>query len=190
MGFKSIDSMKRLRELAGIEEPKDAGQLKDFEREADENDHGADETEGEHLDKEESVFQQVHDALEELLSFLQSQEGFEEKRGKEDEYSEMEHSAQELLDCMKNHLEGYDEHEDSDAGLHGEMPTGGTEPADMEDEQEEQWSVHHTGENTNKSIEQLHHELAAAKKRGDTTAIKQKEFAIRAKQKNKWGAVS
>ena len=53
----------------------------------------------------------------------------------------------------------------------------------------EKWSgnvkVKHTGQNTNKSVEELRHEAAAAKKRGDTKAVHQKDFAIRAK--TGWG---
>lgn len=55
------------------------------------------------------------------------------------------------------------------------------------EEDEEQWGVHHTGENSGKSLEQLHHELTGAKRAGNTTRIRQKEFAIRAK--SGWGKV-
>lgn len=200
----NIDGVKRLRELAGIEQPpKDAGHLEDFEREADADDQGADEPESEHLDKEESVFRGAHDALEELLSFLHSQEGFEEKRGKEGEYSEMEQNAESLLQTMKKHLEGYDDNDevdddsDNDEEMSGhdddELPKGGQlsdkwkQVAGLADEQEE-WGVHHTGQNTDQSVATLRKQASAAKKRGDTTEVRQKDFAIRAK--TGWGKVN
>jgi reverse gyrase len=49
----------------------------------------------------------------------------------------------------------------------------------------EEAKVKHTGRNTNKSVAELKHERAKAKKRGDTKAVKQKNFAIRAK--TGWG---
>lgn len=80
--------------------------------------------------------------------------------------------------------------------VHG--PLGAEEPemecSMMEDEMkeldlEEKWKngaeVKHTGENTDKSVEELRHEASAAKKRGDTKAVRQKDFAIRAK--TGWG---
>jgi hypothetical protein len=120
--FKNMDK-RRLMELAGIELPKDMGKLKDFDKldgkDSDAGLHGeqptgGDESTEEHLDKETSVFSKVHDALEELLSFLQSQEGFEEKRGKEEEYSQMEHDAEDLKNAMKKHLSGYEGNEEGE----------------------------------------------------------------------------
>ncbi len=53
----------------------------------------------------------------------------------------------------------------------------------------EKWAepaeVHHTGENTEQSVAELRKERDAAKKRGDTTTVKKKDFAIRAK--TGWG---
>lgn len=119
--FKNMDK-RRLCELAGIELPKEMGKLKDFEKLGKDSDAGlhgeqptgGDESTEEHLDKETSVFSKVHDALEELLSFLQSQEGFEEKRGKEEEYSQMEHDAEDLKNAMKKHLSGYEGNEEGE----------------------------------------------------------------------------
>lgn len=48
-------------------------------------------------------------------------------------------------------------------------------------EENEEWGVHHTGQNTNKSVAELRHELANAHKSGNTKEMRQKEFAIRAK---------
>ncbi len=60
---------------------------------------------------------------------------------------------------------------------------------DVYNEANEAWAeeakVKHTGRNTNKSVAQLKKERTSAKKRGDTKAIKQKDFAIRAK--SGWG---
>ncbi len=47
--------------------------------------------------------------------------------------------------------------------------------------------VKHTGKNTNKSVAKLKKEETKAKKRGDTKAMRQKNFAIRAK--TGWGKV-
>lgn len=116
--FKKMDK-KRLMELAGIELPKATGP----EVDSDAGLHGEHPTGGgteEHLDKETSVFNKVHDALEELLNFLQSQEGFEEKRGKEDEYSQMEQDATDLKEVMKKHLSGYEDAEGSEGEPEGE----------------------------------------------------------------------
>jgi hypothetical protein len=48
-----------------------------------------------------------------------------------------------------------------------------------------EWKVKHTGRNTNKSVAELEKERTKAKKRHDTKAVKQKNFAIRAK--TGWG---
>lgn len=48
-----------------------------------------------------------------------------------------------------------------------------------------EWKVKHTGRNTNKSVAKLEKERTKAKKRHDTKAVKQKNFAIRAK--TGWG---
>lgn len=103
--FKNMDR-KRLMELAGIELPKEASS----EVDSDAGLHGEQPTGGteEHLDKETSVFDKVHDALTELLMFLHSQENFEEKRGKESEYAQMEQDAENLKQTMKKHLSGYE----------------------------------------------------------------------------------
>lgn len=120
--FKKLDR-KRLLELAGIEPiqhgPEDR-EMNPHHQEA----PGGDETE-EHLDKETKVFQDVHDALERLLDFLHSQEDFEEKRGKEPEYEEMERDAEDLKNTMKKHLSGYEDGEGSEEGE--------GEPEDSED---------------------------------------------------------
>lgn len=119
---------RRLLELAGINPvqhgPEDRS-MSASHQEADsdaglhgEHPTGGDESTEEHLDKETSVFDKVNSALEELLDFLQGQEGFEEKRGKEDEYSQMEQDAKALKDTMKKHLSGYegDEGSEDDTG--------------------------------------------------------------------------
>ncbi len=51
--------------------------------------------------------------------------------------------------------------------------------------------VKHTGQNTNKSIAELEKEKSNAKKSGNTKAVKQKNFAIRAKKAHggKWAGV-
>lgn len=133
--FKNMD-MRRLCELAGVELPKEVGM--DPHGDSDAGLHGEQPTGGgegteEHLDKETSVFDKVHDALEELLDFLQSQEGFEEKRGKEDEYSEMEQEATALKETMKKHLSGYEGGDEGDEGSeegHGEDPIKMVHPAE------------------------------------------------------------
>lgn len=51
----------------------------------------------------------------------------------------------------------------------------------MTEKWEHTGKVKHTGRNTNKSIAKLKSERTKAKKRGDTKAVKQKNFAIRAK---------
>jgi hypothetical protein len=122
--FKPLDK-RRLLELAGINPvqhgPEDRSMSASHqETDSDAGLHGEHPTGGddteEHLDKETSVFSKVHDALEELLDFLKSQEGFEEKRGKEDEYSQMEHDAEDLRNAMKKHLSGYKDEEGSEDG--------------------------------------------------------------------------
>src|SRR5665213_1717571 len=125
--FKKMDR-KRLMELAGIEPiqhgPEDRSmspQHQEVDSDAGlhgEQPEGGDESTEEHLDKETSVFDKVHDALEELLDFLHSQEGFEEKRGKEDEYSEMEHDAEDLKNALKKHLAGYEGDEEGEGEDH------------------------------------------------------------------------
>ena len=60
-------------------------------------------------------------------------------------------------------------------------------PSDTHEEDEQEWGVHHTGENTDKSVAELHKELASAKRSGNTKGMRQKEFAIRAK--TGWGKV-
>lgn len=114
--FKKMDR-KRLLELAGIQDiqhgPEDRS-MSPHHQDAGDESMGGDESE--HLDNETSVFSKVHDALEELLSFLQGEEGFEEKRGKEEEYSQMEHDAEDLKNMMKKHLSGYKGDEGTDEG--------------------------------------------------------------------------
>lgn len=108
--FKKMDK-RRLMELAGIELPKE---VKMNPHDSDSGLHGEqpmggdDEPTEEHVDKETEVFQSVHDALEKLLDFLHNQEGFEEKRGKDDEYAQMEQDASDLKEVMKKHLSGYE----------------------------------------------------------------------------------
>jgi hypothetical protein len=142
-------NMKRLLELAGAPgapmPDMNGGPEREEGPEAPEGemtagDSGDDEGTENHLSKETDVFQETHDCVEKLLSFLHSQEDYEENRGKSEEYSEMEEYANKLLSEMKKHLEGYGSDEDkgegepsmggepdSDEGLHGEMPSGGSE---------------------------------------------------------------
>jgi hypothetical protein len=115
--FKPMDK-RRLLELAGIEPVQHGPEDRSMSPHHQEG-PGSDEPTEEHLDKETSVFNKVHDALEELLDFLQSQEGFEEKRGKEDEYSQMEQDAKDLKEVMKKHLSGYEDGEGSEEGEGG-----------------------------------------------------------------------
>lgn len=49
-------------------------------------------------------------------------------------------------------------------------------------QEEEEWGVKHTGENTKQSIATLQHQAAAAKRSGNIHRYRQKEFAVRAKQ--------
>lgn len=139
--FKKLDR-KRLLELAGIAPiqhgPEDRSQSPSHqEADSDAGLHGeqpmggADEPEDEHLDKETDCFQKVSDALDELLDFLGNQEGFEEKRGKEDEYSEMKQEAEALKETMKKHLSGYEG--DEGEGDESEMDH---QPEDSEDKPE------------------------------------------------------
>lgn len=124
--FRPIDK-KRLLELAGMRpldmvSPHSSMKPTNDKEDSDAGLHGEQPTGGdepteEHLDKETEVFQAMHDALDKLLSFLHSQEDFEEKRGKEPEYAKMEQDAQELKDCMKKHLAGYEPDEDE----HGDV---------------------------------------------------------------------
>lgn len=113
---------KRLLELAGIQDiqhgPEDRSMSPHHQDTSGESmsGEGGGESTDKHLDKETSVFSKVHDALEELLSFLQGQEGFEEKRGKEEEYAQMEHDAEDLKNAMKKHLSGYEGGEGSGEG--------------------------------------------------------------------------
>ncbi len=55
----------------------------------------------------------------------------------------------------------------------------------MSEKWETEAKVKHTGRNTNKSVAELRKEASKAKKRHDTKAVKQKDFAIRAK--TGWG---
>jgi uncharacterized protein (UPF0335 family) len=59
------------------------------------------------------------------------------------------------------------------------------EEADLEEKWAGDVEVKHTGRNTNKSVADLRSERAKAKERGDTKAVHQKDFAIRAK--TGWG---
>ncbi len=123
--FRPIDK-KRLMELAGIAPiqhgPEDRSKSP-LHQDTDVDAGLGDEGEGteEHLEKETSVFDTVNNALEELLDFLQSQEGFEEKRGKEDEYRQMEQDAKALKDCMQKHLSEYDPEQSEGEDEHGDM---------------------------------------------------------------------
>lgn len=60
-----------------------------------------------HYTKEKKVFQDAHDSLDKLLTFLHSQDNFEKGRGKEDEYKEMKGDIAILIASMKRHLSGY-----------------------------------------------------------------------------------
>lgn len=113
--FRKPLDKKRLMELAGISLPDHGAPTPPRgEVDSDAGLHGeqpaggTEEPTEEHLDKESSVFDKVDQALEGLLSFLQGEEGFEEKRGKEDEYRQMEQDATALKELMKKHLSGYD----------------------------------------------------------------------------------
>ena len=55
-------------------------------------------------------------------------------------------------------------------------------PEYNEQEEDEAWDVKHTGENTNKSIADLEHEKAAAKRSHNVKRERQKNFAIMAKR--------
>ncbi len=119
--FKKLDR-KRLLELAGIEPIQHGPEDRSMSPHHQEPEDSSQESTEEHLGKETEVFKKVHDALEELLDFLGDQEGFEEKRGKEDEYAEMRQDAEVLCQTMKKHLSEYpdaekemeDDHEDGD----------------------------------------------------------------------------
>jgi len=60
-----------------------------------------------HYTKEKKVFQDGHDALDKLLTFLHSQDNFEKSRGKEGEYTEMKSDISDLIKTMKSHLSEY-----------------------------------------------------------------------------------
>ena len=198
--------MKRLLELAGVEQSvddaagaPDVGSTHDVSKPISSKPTSMN-TE-KHLGKETDVFDHVRDSLDELLDFLQNQEGFEARRGKEQEYEQMEHDATELKAQMEKHLSEYssdDEDMESDDNDELEFDTDVDGQDDYVDVGQrpmgegllfEKWKksakVKHTGKNTKQSVETLRKEARSAKKAGDTKKARQKEFAIRAK--TGWG---
>jgi hypothetical protein len=65
------------------------------------------------------------------------------------------------------------------------MMEGDVKREDLEEKWKDDADINPTGENTDKAVAELRKERTRAKERGDTTAVRQKNFAIRAK--TGWG---
>ena len=141
----------------------------------------------EHHEKEEHrLFHHICKQLGELETFCH-------KQHESDVYGPIAHQAKALSTKLEKH---FDRYKNMTPDKEEKMEHGDEEHKEEEKEVHEEWDssaeVHHTGENTDKSIEELEKELEAARQRGDTTAMRQKAFAIRAKKAHggKWKGVT
>lgn len=139
----------------------------------------------EHHEKEEHrLFHHVRQALGELESFCGRQH-------ESDVYGPISHQAKSLATKLEHHFDRYKNMsaEKKKEIQHPETKEDKKEDKEMTEKWEHEAHINpaEKGKHSHKSLEELHSQLAAAKKAGNTSLERELNFAIRAK--TGWGKV-